>query len=241
MTRSPASAEAQARLIRFAGLTGARLHIAHISYNAIGALDDLRAARAAGSRTTTEVAPPCLSFADLERVGVLGIPFAHSDEDNQRYWEALGDGTIDAVATDHAPHTREEKLRGAENAWLAASGYPGVETMMPLMLDGAFSGRITLERLVEVTAANPARICGLPRKGAIAIGRDADLILVDPAGIWEIDEARMHSKAGWSPYHGRRLKGRIRHVFLRGTEIARDGELLDAPKMGQHMAVTPAQ
>jgi dihydroorotase len=233
MTRSPESVEAQARIIHFAQISRARLHIAHISYNSVEALEGLRIARNMGARVTAEVVPPCLSFADLDRIGTFGTPFAHSDEDNDRYWNALRDGLIDAVATDHAPHTRQEKLKGASDAWLAPTGYPAVETMLPLLVDAALRGRLTFERLVAVTAKNPARICSFESKGAIAIGKDADLAIVDPAAEWVVDEARLHSKAGWSPFHGRRLRGRVRHTFLRGNEIARDGELVASALSGR--------
>jgi dihydroorotase len=235
MTRSPESAEAQARVIHFARVTGARVHIAHISFNGLEALEGLRVAREMGSRVTSEVVPPCLSFDDLDRVGCFGIPFAHSDEENEQYWAALRDGLIDVVATDHAPHHRDEKLLGSVDAWRAPSGYPAVETVLPLLLNAALCGRLTFERLVEIFAENPAKICGLSTKGAIAIGRDADFVVVDPDGEWVIDEARLHSKAGWSPFHGRPLKGRIQRTFLRGNEIARSGELVSAQSHGRHV------
>jgi dihydroorotase (multifunctional complex type) len=237
MTRSRESAEAQARIIHFAQITRARLHIAHISYNSLEALEGLRIARTMGARVTAEVAPPCLSFADLDRIGAFGTPFAHSDDDNDRYWNALREGLIDAVATDHAPHTREEKLKGAADAWLAPTGYPAVETMLPLLVDAVLRGRLTFERLVAVAAGNPARICSFESKGAIAIGKDADLAIVDPAAEWVVDEARLHSKAGWSPFHGRRLRGRVRHTFLRGNEIARDGELVASKSGGRPVSI----
>jgi dihydroorotase len=226
MTRSPESAEAQERIIHFARVTGARLHIAHISYNSMVALELFAKSRRSGARVTAEVVPPCLSFTDLDRIGAFGTPFAHSEEENDCYWSALRDGVIEAVATDHAPHTRGEKLRGASDAWLAPTGYPGVETMLPLLVDAALRGKLSFERLVSVAAQNPARICSMESKGAIAIGKDADFVIVDPAGDWVVDESRLHSKAGWSPFHGRRLRGRIRHTFLRGRHIACDSELV---------------
>jgi dihydroorotase len=238
MTRSPESAEAQARIIHFAQVTGARLHIAHLSYNAMEALEGLRIARERGTCITAEIAPPCLSFADLDRLGAFGTPFAHADEENDRYWNALRDGIIDAVATDHAPHTREEKLKGEPDAWLAPTGYPAVETMLPLLVDAALRGRLKLERVVAIAAENPARICSFESKGSIAIGKDADLAIVDPAAEWVIEETKLHSKAGWSPFHGRRLRGRIRYTFLRGNQIACDGELIASAPCGRLIRAT---
>jgi dihydroorotase (multifunctional complex type) len=235
MTRSPESAEAQARAIHFARVAGARLHIAHISYNSIEALSGLQTARNMGCRVTVEVVPPCLSFLDLDRVGCFGIPFAHPDEENEKYWTALNEELIDVVATDHAPHTRQEKQQGSANAWLAPSGYPAVETMIPLLINAALCGRLTFERLAKVVAENPARICGLASKGAIEVGRDADFIIVDPSKESTVDEARLHTKSGWSPFHGRVLKGRIEQTFLRGTEIAAMGELTSVRAFGKHV------
>jgi len=232
MTRSPESAEAQDRIIHYAQITGARLHKAHISYNSILALEGLRRARQRGAKVTAEVVPPCLTFADLDRIGAFGTPFAHSEAENERYWGALAEGLIDAVATDHAPHTRADKLRGSTDAWLAATGYPAVETMLPLLVDAALRSKLTFERLAAVIAENPARICSMTTKGAISIGRDADLTIVDPAARWTVDESKLHSKAGWSPFHGRALRGRIRHTVVRGVEVARDGELISAPPRG---------
>lgn len=241
MTRSPESAEAQARAIHFANVTGARLHIAHISYNSLEALRGFQIARdEPGSRVTAEVVPPCLNFEALDQIGPLGIPFAHSDGQNDEYWSALNSGLIDVVATDHAPHTREEKQQGLADAWQAPSGYPAVETMMPLLIDAALAGRLTFERLIQISAEAPAKICGLASKGAIEIGKDADLLILNPGARSIVNETRLHSKAGWSPFHGRELRGRIENVFLRGREVSRNGELSSASPIGRH-AVLGAQ
>jgi dihydroorotase (multifunctional complex type) len=239
MTRSAESTEAQARLIHYAKVTGARVHIAHISFNAMEALDDFRHARQSGSHVTAEVVPPCLSFNDLDRVGPFGIPFAHPSEQNDEYWAALREGLIDVIATDHAPHTRDEKLKGANCAWNAPSGYPAVETLLPLLIDAVLQGRLSYERLVQVAAENPARLLGLSRKGSIEIGKDADFAIVDPNTEWRVDEASLHSKSGWSPFNGRLLKGRVRRTLLRGVEIARDGELVSRAPFGR--AVNPTR
>ena len=235
MTRSPESAEAQARLLRFAEITRARVHIAHISFNSIEALNDFEVARGNGSMATAEVVPPCLSFDDLKRQGTFGIPFAHSNDHIECYWDALRNGVIDVVATDHAPHTLSEKMKGEHDAWDAPSGYPGVETMLPLLIDATLRNKLSFERLAQVTSENPAKICGFARKGVIALGKDADIVLIDPAQEWIVDQRQLHSKAGWSPFHGRRLRGRICNVLLRGNEISRNGELLSSIQNGQNV------
>ena len=233
--RSPASVEALSRAALFARLAGARLHIAHISLNALAALDALVEARNRGTRITAEIVPPALSFAELATLGAKGVPFAHAPEELERYWNALAAGVIDVVATDHAPHTRDEKEAGRANPWNAPPGYPGVETSVPLLIDAMLRGKLGVEALIKVISENPARILGLEAKGAILPGRDADLAFVDPDAEWLIDESRLHSKAGWSPFHGRRLKGRVRLTMLRGEVIARDGELVAAAPTGRQL------
>ncbi|MGE0238489.1 MAG: dihydroorotase family protein [Parvibaculaceae bacterium] len=224
--RAPASVEALSRAALFARVAGARLHIAHISLNAIEAVAALVEARRQDCRLTAEVAPPALSFAELDRLGPRGVPFAHPPRDLDLYWEALESGTIDAIATDHAPHTAAEKDAGRDNPWAAPPGYPGVETSLALAIDAMIAKKLSLASLVKVCAENPARILGLQHKGALLPGHDADINIVDPNGDWVVDEGKLHSKAGWSPFHGRRLKGRIAKTFLRGRLVAERGELV---------------
>ncbi|WP_256943937.1 amidohydrolase family protein, partial [Halobacterium hubeiense] len=133
--------------------------------------------------------------------------------------ERLADGEVDVVATDHAPHTREEK---DASIWDAPSGVPGVETALPLLLQAASEGRLSFERVRDVTAANPAEIFDLPRKGRIEAGRDADLVLVDPEESREIRGDDLHSNCGWTPFEG--MAGVFPELTLvRGT-VVWDGE-----------------
>jgi dihydroorotase len=224
--RGPGVVDALRRVVELAGASGARVHVAHISLGPTDAVDLVRQARREGSAVTCELPPPALTEGALERLGTRGTPFAFTDEECEFFWDAIADGTIDCVATDHAPHTLDDKLVDAPSVWSAPPGYPAVETSLPLMLDATLNGKLSLDRLVHVTAAEPARILGLPHKGALRVGNDADVVLVDPAGTTEIDEQRLHSKAGWSPFHGRRLAGRIVATLLRGAVIARDGEIV---------------
>ena len=229
--RSEESIEALGRAAHFARIHGAHLHIAHISLNAIEALDAVVECRRLGCKLTVEVVPPALEFGELPRLGAKGIPFAHPVDHLERYWSAVASGVIDAVATDHAPHALAEKQVARDDPWSAPPGYPGVETSLPIVVDAMLRGRLTLDVLVRAMSENPARILGLAEKGGIAPGKDADLVLVDPEGEWVVDEASLHSKAGWSPFHGRRLKGRIAATLLRGMVIAKDGEIVsDAPQ-----------
>ena len=233
--RGPGVLGALRRVLDLAAETGARVHIAHLSLAPTSAVDLVRAARAAGSAVTCELPPPALSEDALAQLGTRGTPFAFTDEECAYFWDAIADGTVDCVATDHAPHTLEDKRIDAPSVWSAPTGYPAVETSLPLMLDATLAGRLSLDRLVEATAAAPARILGLARKGALRVGNDADVVLVDPAGVTRIDEARLHGKAGWSPFHGRRLTGRIVATLLRGEVVARDGEIV-AERPGGRLA-----
>ncbi|MEM4781587.1 MAG: dihydroorotase [Halalkalicoccus sp.] len=194
------SAEAEAAAVELAcevgERAGAQVHVAHASTP-----EGIDAATAAGA--TCEVCPHhlFLSRADLDELGTYGRmnPPLRSEERREEVAKRVRDGTVDIVATDHAPHTREEKERGIHEA---PSGVPGVETMVPLLLAAAERGELTRERVRDLIAANPARLFDLPRKGKVREGMDADLALYDPDRIEEIRGEALHSKAGWTPFEG---------------------------------------
>jgi dihydroorotase len=175
---------------------GAQLHIAHTSTPA--GID-----LAAEAGMTCEVTPHhlLLSREDLDELGTFGRmnPPLRSEKRRKRVYERVADGGVDIVATDHAPHTRAEKETGI---WEAPSGVPGVETALPLLLEEARHGRMSYERVRDLTAANPASVFNLPQKGRIEVGNDADLVLVDPDATREIRGETLHSKAGWTPFEG---------------------------------------
>ncbi|WP_049997756.1 dihydroorotase [Halococcus sediminicola] len=176
---------------------GARLHIAHTSTPE--GID-----RADESGMTCEVTPHhlLLSRDDLDELGTQGRmnPPLRSEERRETVYQRVADGVVEMVATDHAPHTLAEKDTGI---WDAPSGVPGVETALPLLLAEARAGKLSYERVRDLTAANPARVFDLPRKGGIEAGKDADLALFDPDETREIRGADLHSKAGWTPFEGR--------------------------------------
>ncbi|WP_058366348.1 dihydroorotase [Haloparvum sedimenti] len=198
-----ATAEAVAveRAIETGIEAGGRIHVAHTSTPE--GIDAVAEAAADGAPVTCEVTPHhlFLSRADAGRLGTYGRmnPPLRSTERRQAVFERLRDGTVDVVATDHAPHTVAEKEQGLA---AAPSGVPGVETMLPLLLASVRQGDLPLERVRDVTAANPAAIFGLDRKGRIEAGRDADFVLVDLATSREIEAGALHSKARWTPFEG---------------------------------------
>ena len=192
------------------------LHIAHASTP-----EGVDAARRAD--LTCEVCPHhlFLSVDDLETLGTIGRmnPPLRDEARREGMWERLVAGEIDIVATDHAPHTAAEK---DGSIWETASGVPGVETMLPLLLAAAERGDISHDRVAAVTARRPAAIFGLERKGRIAPGYDADLVLVDPERRREIDAADLHTAATWTPFAG--MTGVFpSRTFVRGTVVFEDG------------------
>jgi dihydroorotase len=128
-------------------------------------------------------------------------PPLRSEDRREAVFERVADGTVDMVATDHAPHTREEK---DASIWDAPSGVPGVETALPLLLEAARKDELSYERVRDLTAANPADAFGLARKGMVEQGLMADLVLVDPDDSREIRGADLHSKCDWTPFEGMR-------------------------------------
>lgn len=207
---------------------GGPLHVAHIT--CVEALD------AVPEGVTTEVSPHHL-FLDrgrpLRAFGKVNPPL-RSPEDRHALWEAFAAGRIDVVATDHAPHTREEKEEPFADA---PSGLPGVATSLPLLLRQVRSEALSLERLVDATASRPAEILGLP-KGRIEVGRDADLIVVDARDVVRITPRRVRYKCGWTPFEG--MEGIFpRTVYLRGERIVEDGEPI-ADGLGRPLAARTA-
>jgi len=192
----PARAEAAA--VRTAAEVGSRLDAAlHVAHTSTPDGIDV----AADHGLTCEVTPHhmFLSRRDLDDLGTHGRmnPPLRRERLRAKVYERVVDGTVDIVATDHAPHTREEKDAGV---WDAPSGVPGVETALPLLLNEARQGNLTYERVRDLTAANAADIFGLPTKGRIAEGMDADLVLFDPGEARDIRGTDLHSKCDWTPF-----------------------------------------
>jgi dihydroorotase len=172
-----------------------------------------------------------LSSADYDRLGgIIRVnPPVREARNQALLWNALANGTIDLIATDHAPHSPEEKTRN--DIWSVDCGFPGVETQMPLMLTEANAGRFSICDYVRWTAAAPAKIFGLyPRKGVIQPGSDADIAIVDLNREWTIDGVKLQSRSRLTPWNGRRVKGLPIHTLVRGRFVMRERSLVEASR-----------
>jgi dihydroorotase len=223
----PAAAEEMvvARDLLLAGLTGGRLHLCHLS--TAGAVDQVRAAKARGVRVTAEAAPHHFSLTDEAVHGYDPVfkvnPPLREKADVEAVRRGLADGTIDAIATDHAPHAREDK----EVEWASAPpGMLGLETALGLAVSELVEpGELDLATMVARLTAGPARTRRLPGHGGpVAAGAPANLTVFDPAARWTVDRAALASRARNTPYHGRELRGRVVHTLLRGGFTVRDGQ-----------------
>lgn len=227
--------EAVERAATLAEWTGARIHVLHISSAA--ELRPLAEAKARGVDITGETCPQYLLLDETDYDKFRGVvrvnPPVREKPNQQPIWNALMDGTVDMIATDHAPHSIKEKTR--EDIWTVDCGFPGVETQMPLMLTEINKGRATINDYVRWSAESPAKIWGLyPRKGTLTVGSDADIAIVDLKREWTVDDATIQSRAKISPWHGRKASALPIHTIVRGRFVMKDRILQeDARGTGQ--------
>ena len=176
---------------------------------------------------TCEVTPQHLTLAAEEAYPALGSfaqmnPPIRGRRQRDGLWHWLRQGVPDVLGSDHAPHTLEEKAKPYP---ASPSGMPGVQTLVPLMLDHVAKGRLTLQRFIDLTSTGVQRIFGLQRKGRIAAGYDADFTIVDLKGHFTITEDWLQSRCGWSPFTGMALQGRVVGTFVRGHRVMWEGDL----------------
>lgn len=219
------------RCISFAGSVGTKIHICHVT--AKESLEAIRSGKNAGVDVTAETGPQWLWFTgdDTKRKGTVLMfsPPFRSSVDRDALWEGLLDGTIDNIATDHAPRLPEEKF--AESVWEVKSGFIGVETQLPLLFTAVLEGRLGPSRYVELTSRNPARAYGVwPRKGSLLPGSDADITIIRPDDRWEIRHEDLHSRARVTPFEGTPVSCRVWCTIVRGNVVMRDGEIVGRPR-----------
>ena len=226
---------AAALLLRLQLATGTPLHLLHTQTT--GVVEQIRRAKSLGQDVSAEINPWAVmlgnDWANIERLGSYALSYWVPEENTEPLWAALRDGTIDVVSTDHGPHTREEKEPGWTDGWKAHTGTPSVQFYVPLLLDAARRGHLSLERVVGATATDPARIFGLAHKGRIAVGMDADIAIVDLEHEWQITDDVVLSKIGWTPYAGRTITGAIDRTLVRGAVVYEDGHVIGQQGWGQ--------
>ena len=217
------------RLIRLCEMTGRPVHILHIS--TADELPLIRDAKRKGLPVTCEVTPQHLWFAAPDAYDLLGTkaqmnPPIRSEEHRAALWSALQEGLFDVFGSDHAPHTTDEKAKPYP---ASPSGMPGVETMLPVLLTFAARGKISYRTIARMLCEKPAELYTMRGKGRIAPGFDADLTFIDPRESYVVDEAALHSKCGWSPYHGETLTGRVAAVYVNGNQAMDGGQTVGVP------------
>ncbi len=215
-------------------MAGCPLYIVHVTSAA--ALTEVRRAQADGRDLVAETCPQYLTVTDdavAERGAIAKVaPPLRSRPNLDALWEGVRDGCIDLIGSDHSPYTRAQKE--AVSFTDSTFGAPGVETLLPVLYsEGAAAGRISLDRLVQVTSEFPARVLGLrPRKGSLHPGADADIVVIDPDGETIVRAADQHTNSDYSLLEGETLKGRIEMTLVRGEVVVREGALEKKPGFG---------
>ena len=210
------------RLLGLARETGSRVHVLHVTSKEeaefLAGYKDVATAECTPAHLTL-AAPGC-----YERLGTFAQlnPPIRDAAHRAGLWHGIAQGVIDSIGSDHSPHTREEKAPAYPNT---PSGMPGVQTLVPLMLDHVNAGRLTLARFVDLTSAGPARIFGMAAKGRIAVGYDADLTVVDLKRRESIDNAWIAARAGWTPYDGMSVTGWPVGTLVRGNRVMWEGSV----------------
>lgn len=209
------------RLVRLARAAGAKVHVLHVS-----TAREMEWLRGEKDVASVEVTPQHLTLATPDAYRDLGAlaqmnPPLRDEANRDALWRGVADGTVDVLGSDHAPHTRDEKARPYPQS---PSGMPGVQTLVPIMLDHVAAGRLSLARFVDMTSRAPARLFGIAGKGAIEPGFDADLTLVDLARRETVTLGWVASKCAWSPFEGRTVTGWPVGTIVRGEIVMWEGE-----------------
>lgn len=242
----PAVAEAEgvARVLALAEVAGAPVYIAHVSGRR--ALVEVQRARQRGQPVHAETCPHYLLLSEeayaapgFEGAKFVLTPPLREADDQEALWRALAAGEIEVVSTDHCPwNYAGQKERGRADFSLIPNGAAGIETRLPLLYsEGVGKGRLSLERFVAISSTEPARLFGLhPRKGAIAVGSDADLVVWDPAAVVTLRAADLHQRVDYCPYEGWEVRGYPRDVISRGRVIVRERRFVGQRGWGHFLA-----
>lgn len=214
------------RILRLAREANRRIHVLHVS-----TAEEIQLLRQHRDIASVEVLPNHLTlFAPdcYDRLGTLAQqnPPIREKHHMEGLWAGIQDGTVDVIGSDHAPHTREEKAKTYPES---PSGTPGVQTMLPIMLDHVNAGRLSLVRLVELVCEGPRRVFGCPHKGRIDVGLDADFTLVDLLKQKRIENSQQATKSGWTPFDGKKVTGWPIATVVGGNIVMRDDEILGSP------------
>jgi dihydroorotase len=217
-----------ATILEFQRSVGTRLHVLHLSTR--DGVRMVRDAKAQGRPVTAEANPFAMfvtnDWANIEKKGPYALGFWVPEEDNPAMWQAIVDGTVDVIGSDHGPHTKEEKEVGWTDMYTAPGGSPMIEQYLRLMLTEVNKGNLTLERVVELCSSAPAKLTGYyGQKGAIQIGADADLVVLDMDHEEVLRADHSHYRCGWMPSEDFPTKGRPVTTVLRGRVIMQDGNV----------------
>ena len=235
--RSPEAEELAVRTVLYtAKQTGARVAVAHTSLPSL--VLEMAQARAQGIPIYTETCAQYLTLTveDLKEKGPFCkfTPPPRKKEEVEKMWWCLSHGLIDMVNSDHCPYPYSDKEAGEEDIWLAPFGIPGVETTTPILLDGVAKGKLTLPQVAYVRSERPAMIYGLTgQKGSLRVGCDADLIFIDLKRKVVLNNLKIISKCGWTPYHGKEITGDVVLTMVRGKVVMKEGEVLGEPGWGR--------
>lgn len=215
------------------------LWFAHLSHPEL--VDQIDHARSRGVEVYGETCPQYLYLTREDVIEdapyTMFTPPAREESDRRELWRRLDAGEIHMVNADHAPSTLEQKAAGEDDVFDAPFGIPGVETVLPLLLDGVAEGKLSLDRLVEVFATNPAKITGLyPRKGAIRVGADADLVVADLDREYTLANDDVVAKCGWTPFDGLTVRGVPETTLVRGEVVVEDRAVVGEPGHGEFVA-----
>jgi dihydropyrimidinase len=241
-------AEAAHRAIEIADLAGAPLYIVHVSSAA--ALEEIRIAKAAGKKVYGETCPQylALDITDLQRPDYEGSKYVCSPPlrekwNQERLWSGIAGEALDTIGSDHSPFSFEEKKRlAAIDFSRIPNGVPVIEEQYGIVYHhGVQEKRISLERFAEITSTNPAKLFGMyPRKGVIAVGSDADLVIMDPSRTRLLSRAYQQHNTDYNAFEGKEIQGVIRHVLSRGEIVAQDGKYIGSERRGQYLHRKPA-